>query len=591
MTVSLRPTDEGDAWAGEESGVRFEIRPKSGGVGHGEHLREGTEYQVLISGPTEMDSPRLRVGGVEVAEGALWSKDTVAVSNLALGQEFGTLELSFEDGPRRATGRVEVRPRYLDAERDLPAIESDLQRISFSLAYAVWKRTFQELYPDRQTPAGVPEWLGLLRSLWADIRRNVGEIESNPDSRIVRRREVRDAARASKVDAEGIRWLAKTPEAWERRPGQPPGFSIPVSGGFATPTKALIVRNDVSYDTPANRVLKAALRRLERELTRVVRSASRGLSNRHYASGQEDRYWRFLEGVLLELRGFMRAAYMSEVREQDAPAAANVHVVRTDVRYRRVIRALEVLRWGLVTDVSGPAARMSLKDTWQLYEYWVFLYVVDLFGRWGWACRRQGVFGDRSARPGTLSVDMVRGEQSKTQFSKTDPTTGLESVATLFFHYGFGAGFRSGGGEKGQRPSPPGPGALTVRRDVDIFLELQVGSGEVVRVVFDPKYRAEYEGNCLVCPESAIDDMHVYRDAIGRWEMSPGGGRHFRRTLRGAFAVFPSRDESCLAGHRFTKSLDEGVGAVPLLPSEDPPPKMLPSLIARLCGEDGQVGV
>lgn len=574
MAVPLVLSEADNCWTGVEDGVRFEVRPRAGRDAEGTQLRERSEYQLLITAPTEIDEPSIAIGGFPVTPSEVWARGRVAGCVLALGSEFGRLELTLTYGERsKAACWIDVRPRYLDAERDVTAMQADLRRISLSLAYALWRRTFHELYPDREVPAGLPEWLGLLRSLWGLIERKVREIERNPDREIVRRREVVSSARATRVDAAGIRWLAKNPDAWERHATEPPGFSLPVPGGFAAPAKALVTRNDISYDTPANRVIKAALVRLERELSRVVRRIE-DLPPRHFASATRERYREYLEKILFGLRRYLRVDYLSEVREDAAPRAASVHIARTDARYRQLLRALDVLRWGLVVDVTGPATRMYLKDTWQLYEYWVFLYVLDLLRGWGWSCERQGVLTTDSRRPGDVLVDVVRGEESRTRFEKRDPETGALSVVTVFFH----RGFRSRMSEKGSL----GPGALTVARDVDIYVEIQKGA-EVIRVVLDPKYRAESERGCLVCPESAIDDMHVYRDAIGRWAARPGGGRIFERSLRGAFAVFPSRDEVCLSGHRFVDSLEDGIGALPLLPSEDPPPKMLPDLLWYMC--------
>ncbi len=265
-----------------------------------------------------------------------------------------------------------------------------------------------------------------------------------------------------------------------------------------------------------------------------------------------------------------RTRYLSKVRDVTTAHPQSLHVIRTDPRYRETLRALDVLKWGLVAEMSGRATRISLKDTWQLYEYWVFMYVLDLLRTRGWEEVEQGVV---TTNPRGELVVSLRHEDTHAHFKRENTDTGEVSEVIVTFHKGFVP--------KGTRTVPT-LGALTVKRDVDIMLAVNRGN-EFRRYVLDPKYRVEVTSDgCRVCPTSAIDDMHVYRDAIGRWVPRPGGGLYFERILQGAFAIFPSRDEECYREHMFVQRLDDGIGAVPLLPSA-PPLEMFAELVDRLC--------
>lgn len=206
-----------------------------------------------------------------------------------------------------------------------------------------------------------------------------------------------------------------------------------------------------------------------------------------------------------------------------------------------------------------------------LYEYWVYLYVLGLFSSWGWDCVVQGAF--TVSRPGApIVLDLARGERSQSQFERVDSATGQYTLATVTFHRGFPS----------RRANPGlGPGALTVTRNVDILVEIETG-GMMRRLVVDPK--AEVVDGHLVCPSSAVGDMHVYRDAIGRWEVGAAGARHFVRALDAAVAVFPSRDEVGAAASLFYDSLADGIGALPLMPPDSNGPQLLPTFLQHFVG-------
>lgn len=563
--IALEP--DGQAWSGADGGVDFRIRPV-GGAPTGPALWENSNYHLLVSLPAgpPTEGAEIRVGGLPLRT---WREGDLLLGQLETGHTFGALRVDvLVGGAVVAEASVDVQPRHLDVDADFAHMKADLDRVSYSLAYAVWRRAHHRAFPDFTVPPGTPEWLAMLRTSWSRIARALREIADDPNTELRRIHEVRRAEHVGLLDMQSLRWLAQQPSAWASQATPFPVASLEVGGRFIAPERALAVRRRITVDTPANRALKRSLSQLELRLRGVLRSIE-ALPAKHFAAGDKEAYADQLRRVLRDSQHHTVHGFLRNVDAQAVASAKGVHAIRSDPRYRQVFRSLAVLQWGVVSDVAGSVAEMSLKDTWELYEYWVYLYVLDLFAEWGWDCVAQGAL--TTSQPGApIVVDLVRGVQSRATFERTDPGTGEYSLANVTFH----RQFPSRRANKGL-----GQGAMTVTRDVDILVEVE-SSGSVRRLVLDPKYRAELVDELVSCPPSAVNDMHVYRDAIGRWEMGAAGARHFVQALDAAVAVFPSHDEAAAASSIFYESLDDGIGALPLLPSDGTGPQLLPDYLA-----------
>lgn len=553
-----------DAWTGEADGFQFYVRPLDGGV-EGDALLENARYQLVVKLPRGTTNPEIRVGGLPLKT---WRDDDRLEGQIQLGHSFGRVDIEVRDGAHAlAQATIDVRPRHLDPERDFTQIRADLDRVSFSLAYAIWRRAHQQAFPDFAVPQGIPEWLAMLRNTWYKIKRALREIDRDPNTELLLLHEVRRADRAGLLDSRGLRWLAQQPSAWASSAAPFPVACLQVGGRYITPERALATRREVTLNTPANRALKSALVRLERRLRTVLQRVD-ALPTKHFAAAEKDQYVAELRQILRDAQHYTVHGFLAEVDARPAGSFQRLHIIRADPRYRLVFRSLGILQWGVVSDVSGSITEMSLKDTWELYEYWVYLYVLGLFTGWGWDCVVQGALSvDQPGAP--ILLDLARGERSQSQFETIDAATGQYSVATVTFHREFPSRWANRG---------LGRGALTVTRNVDILLEVET-AGEVRRMVLDPKYQAELINGHLTCPPSAVDDMHVYRDAVGRWEVGAAGTRRFVGSLDAAAAVFPSHDEIGAASSLFFESLTDGVGALPLLPPVDEGPVLLATFV------------
>lgn len=560
--VPLIPAD--GSWEGTEGGIDFVLRSLDSVV-DGTALLENSRYQLLVRVPSALRDAEVRVGGLPFQ---VWKEGNLLVGQIDVGHTFGLLSIEVHHGGRVLAGAsIEVRPRHLNPDIDFPQIKADLDRISFSLLYAIWRRAHQQAFPDFSVPQGTPEWLAMLRNAWARIKGALRQIGRDPNTEILLIHEVRRADRAGHLDAQSLRWLARRPDAWTSSVVPLSVAGLQMGGRYITPERALATRREITVNTPVNRALKHALSRFESRLIRILEAVD-SLPPRHFAAADRAEYVNQLREILRDSQHHTVHGFLRDVELRSVTPSDNLHVVRADPRYRQVFRSLGVLQWGVLVDVSGPITEMSLKDTWELYEFWVYLFVLGLFESWGWACLAQGAFS--APQPGApILLDLARGDRSKSQFERIDPATGRYSLATVTFHREFPS----------RRANPGlGRGALTVTRNVDVLLEVET-AGEMRRIVLDPKYRAEVVDGHLMCPPGAIDDMHVYRDAIGRWEVGAAGARHFVRALNAAVAVFPSHDELGAKASIFYESLADGIGALPLLPTESLDPQLLPEFL------------
>lgn len=226
-------------------------------------------------------------------------------------------------------------------------------------------------------------------------------------------------------------------------------------------------------------------------------------------------------------------AALSDIDPVPHPAA--LHTRLRDPQYAAVLNSLRKLRWSLAPNEHGSL--VSVKDLPTLYEYWVYLTVVDrlrrLFpvevGRTGSAVRRVG--GELVLTPGSASRVVLRDHSGVTiscQYNRR--FTGLPTT--------------------GQRP--------------DSVIEVE---GEQGMLVIDAKYRlgrdADYLARYGVAGplEEDINVLHRYRDAIVRTQPP------HRRLVAAGLIAFPSAASRHYRRHRFHRSWPAvWIGGVPMLP-------------------------
>ena len=344
-------------------------------------------------------------------------------------------------------GEFEVVPDKISDEA-FRALRTDLERMWAGLVFE---------------PRGVSRLQGRLPSpaeLWHAIEGPVAEIVAEPRSILASgegARRLEAVRRPSELTASVIRgapWFARQVGGRDREPSAPPTSSsagIGVVESRQRPGRSRVLVRSV--DTPENALVAETLRRL-------VFYARRQLGGADVAS----RASRMLREQPFASCGAPRGGI-------DAARLRTLH----DVRYRRIDRVLRILDRPEALATEGPGeARLGVKAIIRLYEYWVFLQVLE-------ACRNR--YGD-PLEPGFR----ILGWRSRSNTTRL----GIPADATVSFPGDVHVGFEpritaSGQGWQGLENVPHPDRRLAQHLITPDVVVLRRGA-EPSLVVFDAKY-------------------------------------------------------------------------------------------------------
>ena len=289
-------------------------------------------------------------------------------------------------------GRVEVRRESGAPAGEFEIVPDKMSEDAFQTLRSALERTWAGLIFD---PGGASRLRGQMPSpaeLWRAIEKPVRDIAAEPRSILARGEGVRrleSVRRPSELTASVIR---ASPSMARRAAGHENGPSDPAE----VASQAAIVqrpgRSSVmirQVDIPENALVAETLRRLASYSRRqpggleIATRANRALRNHPFASCRTP-------------HGGIEAARVRTLH---------------DPRYRQVDKVLRLLDRPETHATEGPGeARLGVKGMIRLYEYWVFLQVLD-------ACRRQygspvepgfAVLG-RMTRAGTTRLEIPPG--------------------------------------------------------------------------------------------------------------------------------------------------------------------------------------
>jgi uncharacterized protein len=545
----LQLTRKGQVLQGEEHALRLRLRLIGGRAwpADGDYVPE--ESQLLIeaadlegAGPPDIELHGLRGVAPEYVDGC------VRVMTVQLGSTLGFLPIEIAVGTRRAFAEVEVRPKKLDYQTHYLAMKSQLEELAQNLLVHSWQAAVERygLAPSEdRTPA---ELVSLLNQLWAEVRRAFELIALDPHRDVVSEFDIADASRARQVGPESLADLVRQPSFWVEHPPDTPPLpstrTLP-SGLRVTPVRVLEDRTELSYDTPPNRVLKAGLDLVRRHVGLAIRLVHEGLPAGHFALAAEEPYTALLDELSRGLGAMMRNDFIAQAGTASSTDFAQ-HTLEADPRYRSMVKLLKMLTLGVSPVITGRAFTVSVREVWELFEYWTYLSLVSELIWRGW----EPMDADETfkAERRGLVLDLARGAESLIRMSKG------EDVVALYYQRSVKS-----------RLSPK-TGALQSRTHAmrpDVMVESRIG--DIGRLaVIDAKYRLDVDG--VGPPQSAIDDVHVYRDGIGRYEPRPDGSYAFLPALDIGIVAFPGPDPEAFAGSRYEDSLRHGIGAVCCLP-------------------------
>ena len=338
--------------------------------------------------PRIPESAELSLRGLE-------SHETVTLGVLEVaadGSGMITLPLRRCEELRGHLGLVEVSRRSGATAGEFEIVPDKMSEDAFQTLRAALERSWTGLIFD---PDGASRLRGQLPSpaeLWREIEKPIRDISSEPRSVLTRGvglRRLEAVRRPSELTASVIRASAAIArdisgdgrEPWDSRDGD---SRIPL---IQRPGRSTVLTRDV--DIPENALVAETLRRLVSYSRRqpdgldVATRANRALRSHPFSSCRMPR-----GGI-------------------DAARIRTIH----DPRYRQVDKVLRMLDRPEAYATEGPGeARLGVKGMIRLYEYWVFLQVLDACRQWYGSPIEPGfaILG-RITRAGTTRLEIPAG--------------------------------------------------------------------------------------------------------------------------------------------------------------------------------------
>ncbi len=445
-------------------------------------------------------------------------------------------EVRFEvvaDGGVALTAEVEVRPAKLDYRTHFEAMRADIEATCRSLLFRMPGGVRARRSAVRADGPSAAEYLGLLEGLFTDLAQGVEAILRSPRRRLTRRPEVVEVSRARRGTADAMGWVVRTPSVWV--PASTKGIALrPLRSSrgevYYRAVREAVPRVDV--DLPENRLLRHVLVTLRGRLKHLV---ERGTSS---GNALPSRWVEACRRMLSRVEGWLRTP-LFQTLSSSFPSDATGTLL--DARYLQVLRVHRDLSRGL-GDLRGRPFEVSFRDTPELYEYWVYLKLVEVFTSLGFTPLETlpSLFVSEDA----LQVSLGRGLDFAVRLASPE---GLQAM--LFYNRTY---------------TTRGRASLTHDMRPDVVCEVEAGDGKRTWV-FDAKYRRAWDGGSWSPTQEDIDQMHAYRDGIGRLDE---GGR-FERLMDGAYVLFPAAWDEAYLGHRFYRSAAHGIGGFPLMPGDE----------------------
>ena len=425
---------------------------------------------------------------------------------------------------------LEVFPEKISYRKDYLAIVADVTDELYSLIFDFLKRTYTGWGQKGKRTGSAVEFYGVIVTIFTGYLRALDLILRQPHHELQTIHRMVPGYRAGRTDRKTLRWLERHPEQVRRQ------------GDMILARKVLNLEKQSTCDTRENRLTRAmvdsTIRRLRSFRERVMVLERNG----------EDAVTARVDSMIGQLERRLQGSFLGNLEEGSGGTGMSL-VFSMAPGYRELYRYYLMLERGL--DVTGDVFRMSVKDLAQLYEYWCFIKLNRLL-KDKYQLVSQDIIRTEGSR---LFVTLVKGRGSRVDY--LDPRTG-ESIALRY---------NPGRNDLPTVPQKPDNVLTLVKRSPD--------RGRMTcRYVFDAKYKIDpalpgspYYNAISHTPgpkEEDINTMHRYRDAI----VCEAGEEVFRRTMFGAYVLFPYGNEKEYRGHRFYRSIEKvNIGGLPFLPS------------------------
>lgn len=322
----------------------------------------------------------------------------------------------------------------------------------------------------------------------------VEQIAKNPKKKLESFRREVPLYQSSQIDEQSIIRLVHHPEKFIQVKKVPQSLDK-----LAAMTKNYLfesvneVTKLISYNTYENAFVKGFLQKilriihgLERQLLSAISASAQDLVKRSVA----ERKLLLLRECRKNIQGCLKLSFLEQV--EPATKLDKVTVTMTKhLGYRRLHQYYLKFLLGL-TPVGQENLDLSLERTYQLYEYWCFLKIVEYLVK-----RHKveevdvsGLF-TITGEHGGISLRLKHGKESAVT---------VDERLNVYFQRQYN-----------HHPinHQPGVGSYSFKMIPDIVLEKEEEDGLIKTILLDPKYRV---GEKSI--KEALGDMHKYKDAL-----------------------------------------------------------------------------
>jgi predicted component of viral defense system (DUF524 family) len=455
--------------------------------------------------------------------------------HLRPGNRVGLLPIQLQSGNRTiGHAALEVRSRKFDYISHFRWMLRDIATQSIAALMQRFAPTHVRLESDTsRDPVSAYQTFRLIRSIIEDplVTGAIHTVINRPHTEWLNETEQFPASRGLANPGAAKVLFASGPRVpWPRSPY--PGLET-------LPSKLPHSLAVETVDTVPNRFVKHVLERwslISQDLRTMVELLKDG-PLRQRALGE-------IDSVLAQLGHHLEAPMFKEIaRLRDMPTSNQVLLKRSG--YREILVAYAMVEAGVaLRSTAIPGLSAGQKDIPKLYEYWVFLQLVEAL---------RSVCDELDELP---SIDEEFRGGHRNCLSGKATRYGRPIEVTLCYNRGFG---------------PPNESwTSAMRPDISLRIALESGMRNVedLWIHFDAKYRVDKLSEVFVDESEESSDsvlredilkMHAYKDSI--------------RSSGGAYVVFPGSGESAPdAVRKEYEELLPGVGAFRLVPSESGTP-------------------
>lgn len=488
---------------------------------------EQQDYQVLIEADDEIKLEFYHENrNIKESVSKLTGKSNILMGIINFRNDVGYSELEVRTkGKTLLILKIEVFPSKIDYRNDYYKLLNEVNREVYNLTYDFFRRTFQRMKLKEAKNISHVEFFSILQTIFKDFIKAYRRIEKSPHHRLNKLQKVLPSSRVKKINRQSIKWVIRNTQYFDQEIG--------------LPIKMLNIDKQPSFDTFENRFIKWIISELLKKLNNF---------EKRYRQMFKDDY---LDEKVLDLIGEMSSKLHFLPKHSFLNNIGDIYkidslslVLQMAPGYREIYKYYLILLKGL--SINGQIFRLSMKQIWELYEYWCFLELNRLLRNKYKLVKHNLIDINYSGIYVTLnksSSSYVEYENEKTgeRFKLSYNTSEGEGITT------------------GQKPD----NVLSLDKE---------GSDTEYKFIFDAKYRinpaipgTQYYKNHKGIPgpeEDTINTMHRYRDAIVYSNKNV-----YEHRMVGAYVLFPYQDEEKYKDHTFYKSIDKvNVGAFPFLP-------------------------